>query len=250
MTTKKPKIDEATLTVRVIKIDDFRAFLGFMPNPDEVLRDAGKSIETYRLMKADARIKSLLRVAKAEILNYPLSLEQGKAEDSVYEGVKEGLDEAFLYEAEKRLLTAMDYGYSCVELLWKNDAGLWKPVDAVQRKPERFVFDMEGRLKHRSMSGLVDLYTQAYKWLVYRFDKDAENHYGTSALKACYWPWAFKKAGAEFWLMAAEKFAVPSILALFESSKREEDIREKALELSEMLSSIQSGSGGAVAIVP
>jgi phage gp29-like protein len=97
------------------------------------------------------------------------------------------------------------------------------------------------------MGELIDLYDQAYKWLVYRFDKDAENPYGTSVLKSCYWPWKFKKAGAQFWLMAAEKFSVPSILALFDSSEPEERLRERALRLSELLSTVQSGSGAALA---
>ncbi|HOV64913.1 MAG TPA: DUF935 family protein, partial [Spirochaetia bacterium] len=95
----------------------------------------------------------------------------------------------------------------------------------------------------------IDLYSQAYKWLVYRFDKDAENPYGTAALKSCYWPWKFKKAGLEFWLMATEKFAVPSLLAIFESSEQDEKVRERAKALAELLSTVESGSGSAVANV-
>jgi phage gp29-like protein len=120
----------------------------------------------------------------------------------------------------------------------------------VQRKPERFGFDAEGRLKHRDSDGtMVDLYSQAYKWLVWRHDKDPENPYGTSVLKACYWAWKFKKAGLEFWLMATEKFAVPSILALFDASGDEETIRQRAENLAKMLNGVSSGSGAALANV-
>jgi hypothetical protein len=102
-------------------------------------------------------------------------------------------------------------------------------------------------LRHRTSGGVFeDLYTQRYKWLVWRHDKDPENPYGTSALKACYWAWKFKKAGLEFWLMATEKFAVPSILALFEYAGSEDDVRDRAQEIANMLSGITSGSSAAV----
>jgi len=243
--------DASLLTARVIKVDDFMTrFMGYMPNPDEVLRDAGEAISIYREMKIDARIKSLLKVAKSAVLNYSIRVENGAAREAVAKKVAEALGSSLLYKAAKRLLTAMDYGYSAVELVWKNDDGWWRPDDVVQRKPERFGFDAEGRLKHRSSSGtMVDLYDQAYKWLVWRHDKDPENPYGTSVLKACYWAWKFKKAGLEFWLMATEKFAVPSILALFEATGDEATIRARAEGLAAMLNGVSSGSGAALANV-
>lgn len=246
-----PKADAPLLTARVIRLDDvLPSFMGYMPNPDEVLRDAGEAISIYREMKIDARIKSLLRVAKSAMLNYPIRINNGEARKPVADLVERSLkNKKFsLYGTAKRLTTAFDYGYSAVEIIWKNDDGWWLPVDAVQRKPERFCFDNEGRLKHRTTGGsLVDLYTQTYKWLVWRHDKDPENPYGTSVLKACYWAWKFKKAGLEFWLMATEKFAVPSILALFEMSGNENDIRKRAESLATMLNGISSGSGAALA---
>ena len=238
--------DPAVMTARVIKMDDISSFIGYMPNPDEILRDTGEAISIYREMKTDARIKSLLAVAKAAVLNYPIQLEQGEASDSTMELTKEALGDLSFYGVAKRLLSAMDYGYAVVELVWKND-GLWRPVDAVARKPERFRFDGDGRLKWLHYGELIDLYAQSYKWLVWRHDKDAENPYGTSALKACYWPWKFKKAGAEFWLMATEKFSVPSILALFDCADGEDKVRERAASLAEMLGQMSSGSGAALA---
>lgn len=246
---KKPVPDQATLTARVIKMDDsLSSFMGYLPNPDEVLRNTGEAISIYREMKIDGRVKSLLTVAKSAVLNYPIRLDASQAKAAVVEEVKRCLDDFPLENVVKRLLAAMDYGYAAVELIWKNDAGWWRPDDVVARKPERFTFDQEGRLKHRTRDGtLLDLYSQSYKWLVWRHDKDAENPYGTSILKACYWPWKFKKAGLEFWLMATEKFSVPSILALFESQDNEEKTRAKASDLAKALGEVSSGSGAALA---
>jgi phage gp29-like protein len=246
----KPRADAKVLTARVIKTDDlFTSFMGYMTNPDEVLRDTGEALSIYREMKTDARVKSLLSVAKAAILNYPIHLEKGKASDAVFAVAEQAVASLPLYEPTKRLLSGMDYGYAVVELVWKSEDGWWLPKDSVLRRPERFSFDAESRLKYRRLGELVDLYDQAYKWLVYRHDKDAENPYGTSVLKSCYWPWKFKKTGLEFWLMACERFAVPSILALFESTEGEDKLRERAAGISDMLSQISSGSGAALANV-
>ena len=249
MKTKTTKPDQATLTARVIKMGDSMAsFMGYMPNPDEVLRNAGEALSIYREMKIDGRVKSLLTVAKSAVLNYPIRLDASQARAEVVKEVKRCLDDFPLENVVKRLLSAMDYGYAAVELIWKNDAGWWRPDDVVARKPERFSFDQEGRLKHRTRDGtLLDLYSQSYKWLVWRHDKDAENPYGTSILKACYWPWKFKKAGLEFWLMATEKFSVPSILALFETQDGDEKARTRAAELARALGEVSSGSGAALA---
>jgi phage gp29-like protein len=246
--TAKP--DPKLMTARVIQMNELvSSFMGFMPNPDEVLRDSGEVISVYREMKSDARIKSLLTIAKTAVLNYPIRLEQGQAPDSTYAMVQEALGPDFLYGIAKKLVSAIDYGFAAVELVWENGeaTGLWRPIDSALRRPERFRFDANGRLKYQGFGELIDLYDQAYKWLVFRHDKDAENPYGTSTLKSCYWPWKFKKAGAEFWLMATEKFSVPSILALFESAEGETKIRERAASLAEMLGQVSSGSGAALA---
>jgi len=245
----KPTPNQATLTARIIKMDDtLSSFMNYLPNPDEVLRDTGEALSIYREMKIDGRIKSLLKVAKSAVQNYPIRLDTSRAKATVVKEVKLCLDNFPLENVVKRLLAALDYGYAAVELVWKNDAGWWRPDDVVARKPERFCFDQEGRLKHRTRDGtLLDLYSQSYKWLVWRHDKDAENPYGTSILKACYWPWKFKKAGLEFWLMATEKFSVPSILALFETQEGEDKARQRATELAKALGEVSSGSGAALA---
>lgn len=244
------KFDQKTLSMRVLTVDAaLSSFMGYMPNPDEVLRDTGERITVYREMRTDPRIKSLIALVKSTILAFAPRIEQADSTPQVYDQVLLSIPQSLLYSLEKRLLSAIEYGFSVVEVVWKNRDGWWVVEDVVLRKPERFAFDAEGRLKYRDPQSaeLRDLYNQAYKWLVFRYDKDAENPYGTSALKSCYWAWKFKKAGSQFWIMAAEKFSVPSILALFDTTEPEDKIRARALDLSQMLSTVQSGSGAALA---
>ena len=241
--------NQTILTARFIRPDDyFVSFLDHMPNPDEVLKDTHEAISVYRSMKSDPRVKSLLKVAKSAILNYPLVLDQSESSDAVYDFVStQGIAKVQPYQIAKRLLSSLDFGFAVGELVWEQADGWWLPADIVARKQDRFAFNAEGRLKLIDRGASVDLYDQSYKWLVHRHDKDAENPYGTSVLSSCYWAWKFKKAGAEFWIMATEKFAVPSLLALFESTENEDRTRVRAQELAAMLMQTQSGSGGAMA---
>jgi phage gp29-like protein len=246
MKQPEPTPDKQVLEARVIQVDDFLRFLNYLPNPDEILRDNAETIALYREMQIDPRIKSLVRVAKAAVLNFPASIEQGTASDDVFAFCQDSLKSVSLQDVERKLLTAFEYGFSVVELLWKEDDGYWRPSGLVRRRPERFHFNADGLPKYIRNGETIAL-DQPYKWLVYSHDKDAENPYGTSALKACYWSWKIKKAGLEFWLMACEKFAVPSILALFDATENEEKTRQRAQELSGLLASVRSGSGAALA---
>ena len=239
--------DNKVLTARVINMDNFRSFMGYMPNPDEVLTEAGEAISVYRNMKTDPRIKSLLSVVKAAALSYPVRIQQGNSRPAVFADVIERIKPEMVSSLAKRLVAGIEFGYSVVEVIWDIQDSIYTPGDFVSRKPERFRFSADGRLKWVKQGEIVDLYDMPYKWLAYRHDKDAENPYGNSVLKACYWAWKFKKAGLQFWLMATEKFAVPSLLALFESSDSEDKIKEKAEAIAGMLESVGSGSGAALA---
>jgi phage gp29-like protein len=81
---------------------------------------------------------------------------------------------------------------------------------------------------------------------MYQHDVDDENPYGTSVLHCVYWPWMFKKAGYEFWLMATEKFSVKTLLALFELNANDDALRERAATIADLLEGVISGTGAAV----
>ena len=77
----------------------------------------------------------------------------------------------------------------------------------------------------------------------YQHNPQDENPYGTSVLRCVYWPWRFKQAGYDFWVEAVEKFAVKSIVALFESNGSPEAVAERAGEIAALLEGIESGVG-------
>jgi len=238
--------DKKILTTQIITDNVLGSFLGYMPNPDDIVPGTLSSYDTYRQMRTDPRIKSLLNKLKTAALNFPMHITQPEGcPDNVFALVKSFDLWKRLHQKLKRIYSGLDYGFSVSELVWRYEDGLYIPDNIITRKPERFVFDRKWNL-HLNELGVRKPLDQPYKWLEYHHDTDDENPYGTSVLRCVYWPWMFKKAGYEFWLQATEKFSVKTILALFKADGDEKKIRETARLIAEQLLSITSGSAAAV----
>ena len=145
------------------------------------------------------------------------------------------------------LLSALEYGFSVSEIVWKKENGYWIPHKVISRHPKRFRFNAKGELLYFS-DGQWKVLNFPYKFIIHRHSPRTENPYGSSLLLRCYWPWQFKKAGLRFWLIIAEKFGVPTILAIFKTEgMNTEEAKEKAQMLAEALSRIQSDAALALA---
>ncbi|MDR0301010.1 MAG: DUF935 domain-containing protein [Treponema sp.] len=242
---KKP--DTKTLTTQIITDNMLGSFLNYMPNPDDIVPGTLSAYDTYRQMRSDPRIKSLLNKLKTAALNFPMHITQPKGcPDNVFAFIKDlELFGGKLYQKLKRVYSGLDYGFSVSELVWRYEDGLYIPDNIITRKPERFVFGKDWQLYLNEFGSRKPL-DQPYKWLEYHHDTDDENPYGTSVLRCVYWPWMFKKAGYEFWLQATEKFSVKTVLALFKVDGDDKKIRDTAKLIAEQLLSITSGSAAAV----
>ena len=60
-----------TLQVISLVSPQFSQFLTHMPNPDLLLQQTGKTIQTYREMLLDGRISSLIDLRKGAVLEHP-----------------------------------------------------------------------------------------------------------------------------------------------------------------------------------
>ncbi|MDR0586777.1 MAG: DUF935 domain-containing protein [Treponema sp.] len=241
---KKP--DTKTLTTQVITDSVLGSFLNYMPNPDDIVPGTFSSYDTYRQMRTDPRIKSLLNKLKTAALNFPINITQPEGcPDNVFQLVQ-GFDLwPKLYQKLKRVYSGLDYGFSVSELVWRIENGLYIPDNIITRKPERFTFGRDWTL-YLNEQGLRRPLNEPYKWLEYHHDTDDENPYGTSVLRCVYWPWMFKRAGYEFWLQATEKFSVKTILAVFQAEGDESTVRLRANAVAAQLMTISSGSAAAV----
>lgn len=241
-------VSKKQLQAEIITPQHFHGFMDYMPNPDELLSEIGESIDIYRSMMLDGRIKSLLTLRKTAVLNNNWRVVAGdEGSERIAEGIREALQRRNLYHEMLEMLSAVDFGFSVTEVVWELRAGWWMPAALKSRKQERFRFSPSGELVYAGPYGERKL-TEPYKFIVHRHDPQPENPYGEPVLKQCYWPYKFKRAGWRFWLTVAEKFGVPTVLAVFETSD-EEEAASRASMLAESLAGIQGDAAVGLANV-
>ena len=171
------KANKKELTTQIIT-DSVLNFISYMPNPDDVAAGTIDSYGNYRKMKTDPRIKSLLNKIKSASLNFPCHITQGESDEKVFSFVKNLKIFRNMQKKAKRMLTALDYGFSISELVWEINNNVYEPVTIITRKPERFFFNSNWELFLNTF-GLKKKLDQQYKWLIYQHDPDDENPYGT-----------------------------------------------------------------------
>jgi len=221
---------------------------GIMPNPDVLFGRGGVNISVFDEMLQDAHIYAKLEQLKDSVLAMRWDVKPVTADDAEKaQFVKDALRTLGINGLLRDMMQAVEYGYSVVELVWTLKDGKWMPEKALGRRADRFAFSSSGALQ--LMDGYVRTeLDEQYKFIVHRNSQKNENPYGTPVLSKCYWPWMFKKAGFRYWLTVAEKYGVPTVLALFESLD-DEDGRARAKELAENLYNIQNDAAVALANV-
>lgn len=228
--------------------DEFQKLLYYMPNPDVTLQNTGESIRVIEEMKTDPHIFAKLEELKSKVLSkewqiIPASQSASdvKIADFIRDTIELNLD---LNNDLSELLTALEYGFSVSEIVWKlDDTGYYIPESLKGRSQSRFAFNGQNQLIDLTNMTTLDM---PYKFIVFRNAIINENPYGQSILTRCYWSWKFKKLGWQFWINLLEKFSVPSIAALFDVDYSDETkLKELTTLISEELAKIDSGSSGA-----
>jgi phage gp29-like protein len=220
-------------------------FMGLLlPNPDPILRAAGKQIATYRDIARDSHVGACIRRRKSAVKALEWGLDRGPAAARVTSAVQDMLA---ALDMEQLIGSAMDaplYGYAPIEVLWQPGArGTW-PSELVALPPEWFAFDPDGRLRFRTRAApVVGELLPERKFLLPRQDASYLNPYGLGDLGLCYWPVTFKKGGTRFWLQFAEKFG-----SAFAVGKlpRSAEAREREALLADLEELVQNG----VAVIP
>ena len=233
------------LTSQVIDLNSFRSLVAAMDDTSDWLAEVGESTQIFSEMMADSRIGSLVEDRKAKVL-----LLNGSVSDAenrrVAEACRKHLNFNLLFRLSNTLLNAVPFGISIVEVVWELRQGLYVPASFIPVPRTAVQFPTYSGHPYGTpflVANNMPL-TGRNKFLVHRRDMGDGNVWGTPVLKAAYWPWKFKKMGFRFWLTAAEKIGVPSILAIFDT-KNDTAVKPRAEMLAEMLQNVESGSSGA-----
>lgn len=109
------------------------------------------------------------------------------------------------------------YGFGVGECLWGQD-GAKVTLEAVKiRDRRRFCFDGDQRLRLMTMNNMQpgELLPDRKFWTFQTGADHDDEPYGMGLAHWLYWPVFFKRSGIKFWLIAAEKFGVPTAAGWF-----------------------------------
>ena len=127
------------LAMEIIQPDQFWSVISFLPNPADLLADKASFYKTVDEMILDAKIGSHLRLRKDIVTGFPFIIKQENASDPVYEFVRDNLTSSLNWENDvKEFLSAIEYGHSFSEVLWKeNTQGKIVPDSLRNKYPDQ-----------------------------------------------------------------------------------------------------------------
>ncbi|ATD64847.1 DUF935 domain-containing protein [Neisseria weixii] len=207
-------------------------FNGWLPNPDPILRKAGRQISVYRELLRDPLVGSLVRRRKAAVARLDWQLTGDDVPENVRQFVENWLAETDVYRLIKDILNAPLFGYQPIELIWQQDTQ-WLPSEIVAKPQEWFGFDGQNELVY-TQNGLKQEPLPPYKFLCPTHEADYLNPYGLGDLGLVFWLVTFKRGGLKFWVQFTEKYGAPWLIGKEPRSNTPDDT-EKLLDALEAL---------------
>ena len=217
-------------------------------NPDLLAARHG-GLAIYKQMRGDDQVKACLQLKKAAVITPGWEVEGDNVEHADF--IKycieqmEGTMEAFV----SSMLSAFDYGFSVHEKIFNYiDKGKFNGKIGIKqlkaKSPTRITFDFDdyGNLKR---DGIVQ--TQADgketrlpvdKMILYSYQREYDNFYGESDLKAVYRLWFVKTNVLKYWAVYLERFSIPIVNGKLTTGKITDTQRE---DFKTLVSNIQAG---------
>lgn len=218
--------------------------IGYLPDPDPVLRRQGKDISTYRDILIDSHLSSVIEQRKDEVLCLEWDIDRGKAKSRLAKAVKHMLDRLDIQRIFSEILDYSLWGYQPLEILWETDGKEIYPRDVLGKPQEWFVFSNDNELRLKTRDNWIEgVALPEKKFLLARHKPTYLNPYGDRLLSKVFWPVTFKKGGFKFWLTMTEKYGMPHLLGKIDRNFYEKDKGSVLLMLQNMVQD-------AVAVIP
>lgn len=241
LSEKQPSLtEELAVRQRV----DFYSIVGYLPNPDPVLKKQGKDITVYEELLSDARVGGCAGSRKAGVKSLEWDIDRGKAKSRQAKLIKDVFNNLDIYQIISSALDAVLFGYAVLEVVWEK-AGSYILPKKVEGKPQEwFMFDSTNRLllrtKDRFFEGEI---VPDYKFILIQHNATYKNPYGFPELSRCFWPVTFKRGGLKFWVMFTEKYGMPFMVGKHPRGTSKEETDKLADILEQMIQD-------AVAVIP
>lgn len=218
--------------------------LGVLPNPDPILRKAGKSMDVYMDLLYDDQVGACIESLEMAVTKKKWDIDENGCTPEALEFAKATLDSWDHDNIMSEAVMARALGMQPFEVMWDVIDGKWVIAELVGKPAKWFRYDAEGNLLLRA-KGSYSRFDPVpiNKFIVTRHRPSFDNPYGRASLARCFWPVAFKKGGLQFWLKFTEKYGIPFLIGK-QPRGSGEDATDKLLDMLENM--IQD----AVAVIP
>ncbi len=202
-------------------------------NPDSLYRKRG-NYDLYDEMREDDQIKSILQTKKYLMLGSGYSIdvkdEQDEQQKEIKEFIEKCLTECIDVDFNKSLfeiLTAMDYGVSFSEIIWKLSDYMGQQKYQIKyiktRAPHPFLIyqddvgNIEKLEQRTSLHGNIEI-KDLTNMIVFPYQMEFDNWFGKSDLKSAYRAWWSKDFIIKAWNIYLDRFGMPLAVGKFDSA--------------------------------
>lgn len=198
------------LTREQATLERMFTLLGSAPDPDEALRRAGIARHQLRCVEMDDEVTAALDTRREAVTGTPWRLEGGTAR------WRAEIDAELRPHIESMLrgaFAAVPYGYSVIEVVYRNDGQRAGIAAAVEKPMEWFAPQPDGSLRYRAPDGPPGgVPVDSRKFLLTARQPSYRNPYGEALLSRVYWPWFFRQHSWQHWMRWLERFGNPLLL--------------------------------------
>lgn len=207
--------------------------IGYVADPDEILRRAGIRRENLRQLEGDDEISGACDTRLEAVIGTPWRLEpsEGAAAGFVREQI-----EPHIEHLVRGIWTAVPYGYSVVQIVFSNLGDRIGLKYVVEEEFENFIPTHTGDLLMWDGKSLDEHKIDPRRFLLTVRHPSRRNPYGQALFSRLYWPWFFRVHGWRFWSKWLERFGSPFLIG-----KTVGNTSEMAQALSEAVNSASIG---------
>ena len=204
-----------------------------LPNPDPILRRAGKNTAIYEEISRDAHVIGELRSLRSGLFSFNTELVPGgddAASLKSYELAKAFFAKKPCHHTEWADMDWHNYsailnGFSVTHLgKYIKHNGNWQPEYVETWRNSRFAFSSDSELMVKTSENPQGELVDHRRWSCVRHMPSAENPYGIALLSSCFWPWTFKHGGFKFFVQLCERFGIPFPVGKYPVGSQDKDI--------------------------
>jgi len=196
----------------------------------------------------DLHYNSVLSTRKRAISSLRAVVEpssEKRVDKKIADAVRDLLGEPKFRDMMRDLTDAFGKGYSCVEIIWGERDGLWRPDAYTWRDPKYFTFDFVSRSEVRlAVLGTIDgVALPPAKFIVHKPKLKSGIPIRGGFARLAAWGWMFKNYTIKDWMAFLDVFGMPIRVGKYHPAATPDDRRK-------LLNAVASIAVDAAAIIP